>query len=68
MGYAIPGQSASVAVPPPHREKCARGRHLAERRPAGNVFDLAIPVEDLPFKYDGILFGVHELPVTWTAD
>jgi cytochrome P450 monooxygenase len=23
------------------------------------------PVEDLPFKYDGILFGVHALPVTW---
>jgi cytochrome P450 monooxygenase len=26
---------------------------------------LAQPVEDLPFKYDGILFGVHSLPVTW---
>lgn len=26
---------------------------------------LAEPVEDLPFKYDGILFGVHALPVTW---
>ncbi|MEV4311986.1 cytochrome P450 [Actinocrispum sp. NPDC049592] len=32
------------------------------------TLDLAMPVEDLPFKYDGILFGVHELPVTWTAD
>ncbi len=26
---------------------------------------LAEPVEELPFKYDGILFGVHALPVTW---
>jgi cytochrome P450 monooxygenase len=26
---------------------------------------LAEPVENLPFKYDGILFGVHALPVTW---
>jgi cytochrome P450 monooxygenase len=23
------------------------------------------PVADLPYKYDGTLFGVHELPVTW---
>ncbi|MEU8040816.1 cytochrome P450 [Streptosporangium sp. NPDC049046] len=22
-------------------------------------------VEDLPFKYDGVLFGLHELPVRW---
>ncbi|HEY0508223.1 MAG TPA: cytochrome P450 [Blastococcus sp.] len=26
---------------------------------------LACPVENLPFKYNGTLFGVHALPVTW---
>jgi cytochrome P450 monooxygenase len=26
---------------------------------------LAAEVEDLPFKYDGVLFGLHELPVRW---
>ena len=26
---------------------------------------LAQPVEELPFKHTGILFGVHALPVTW---
>lgn len=28
---------------------------------------LAQPVEELPFKYDGVLFGVHALPVEWDA-
>lgn len=35
---------------------------LFERIP---TLELAEPVEDLPFKYDGIIFGVHALPVTW---
>ncbi|MDF5755129.1 cytochrome P450 [Spongiactinospora sp. TRM90649] len=26
---------------------------------------LATPAEDLPFKRDGAVYGVHELPVTW---
>lgn len=26
---------------------------------------LACPVEDLPFKYNGTLFGLHALPVAW---
>ena len=26
---------------------------------------LSIPAELLPFKYDGVIFGLHELPVTW---
>lgn len=26
---------------------------------------LAQPVEELPFKYDGVLFGLHALPVRW---
>jgi cytochrome P450 monooxygenase len=26
---------------------------------------LATPADDLPFKYDGTLFGLHALPVTW---
>ncbi|MFE7314784.1 cytochrome P450 [Streptomyces sp. NPDC057555] len=26
---------------------------------------LAVPVEELPLKYDGVLLGLHELPVTW---
>jgi cytochrome P450 monooxygenase len=26
---------------------------------------LAAPLEDLPFKYDGVLFGLHALPVRW---
>jgi cytochrome P450 len=26
---------------------------------------LAVPAEDLPFKSDAVIYGVHELPVTW---
>jgi cytochrome P450 len=26
---------------------------------------LAIPIEDIPFKEDGGLYGIHELPVAW---
>ncbi|MGV9779316.1 cytochrome P450 [Streptosporangium sp. NPDC003464] len=26
---------------------------------------LAAPAEDLPFKTDAVIYGVHELPVTW---
>lgn len=26
---------------------------------------LAVPIEDVPFKHDGSVYGVHELPVTW---
>lgn len=26
---------------------------------------LAAPVESLPFKHDGSVYGVYELPVTW---
>ncbi|KAA9153198.1 cytochrome P450 [Amycolatopsis acidicola] len=26
---------------------------------------LAVPLEELPFKHDMIVYGVHELPVTW---
>ncbi|WP_016909070.1 cytochrome P450 [Streptomyces xiaopingdaonensis] len=25
----------------------------------------AAPVEDIPFKHDAVIYGVHELPVTW---
>lgn len=38
-------------------------RTLFERIP---TLQLAVPVEELPLKYDGVLFGLHELPVTWT--
>ena len=27
--------------------------------------ELAVPVAELPFKYDGVLFGLHSLPVRW---
>jgi cytochrome P450 monooxygenase len=37
-------------------------RALFERVPA---LRLAVPVEELPFKYDGVIFGLHELPVEW---
>ncbi len=37
-------------------------RTLFERVPA---LKLAVPVEELPFKYDGVIFGLHELPVHW---
>ncbi|WP_018680917.1 cytochrome P450 [Actinokineospora enzanensis] len=37
-------------------------RKLFERVP---TLRLATPVEELPFKYDGVLFGVHSLPVEW---
>jgi pentalenic acid synthase len=26
---------------------------------------VAVPVDELPYKHDGLLFGLHELPVTW---
>jgi cytochrome P450 monooxygenase len=35
---------------------------LFERIP---TLELAAPVADLPLKYDGVLFGLHELPVRW---
>jgi cytochrome P450 monooxygenase len=35
---------------------------LFERIPS---LRLAVPVEELPFKYDGVLFGLHALPVRW---
>ena len=25
----------------------------------------AVPIEELPFKHDGVVYGVYELPVTW---
>jgi cytochrome P450 monooxygenase len=37
-------------------------RTLFERVPA---LKLAAPVDELPFKYDGVIFGLHELPVRW---
>ncbi|WP_442814668.1 cytochrome P450 [Streptomyces sp. NBC_01198] len=35
---------------------------LLERVPG---LRLAVPVDDLPFKDDAIMYGIHELPVTW---
>jgi cytochrome P450 monooxygenase len=29
------------------------------------TLEIAEPIEDLPFKYDGVLFGLHALPVKW---
>jgi cytochrome P450 monooxygenase len=37
-------------------------RTLFERIPK---LQLAAPAEQLPFKYDGVIFGLHELPVSW---
>ncbi|GHA43226.1 cytochrome P450 [Streptomyces spiroverticillatus] len=37
-------------------------RRLFERIP---TLELAVPVEELPLKYDGVLYGLHELPVRW---
>ncbi|GGV86313.1 cytochrome P450 [Streptomyces griseoloalbus] len=37
-------------------------RKLFERIP---TLELAVPTDELAFKYDGILFGLHELPVRW---
>ncbi|MEU9356104.1 cytochrome P450 [Streptomyces griseoloalbus] len=37
-------------------------RKLFERIP---TLELAVPMDELAFKYDGILFGLHELPVRW---
>ncbi|WP_405713904.1 cytochrome P450 [Streptomyces xanthophaeus] len=37
-------------------------RRLFERIP---TLELAVPVEELPLKYDGVLCGLHELPVRW---
>lgn len=37
-------------------------RILARRIP---TLALAVPFEDLPFKHDSAVFGVHELPVIW---
>lgn len=37
-------------------------RSLFERLPD---LELAVPVEELPFKYDGLIFGLNALPVRW---
>ncbi|MFJ2805909.1 cytochrome P450 [Kitasatospora sp. NPDC087271] len=37
-------------------------RRLFERIPG---LRLAVPAEELPFKYDGVLCGLHALPVRW---
>ncbi|WP_258348157.1 cytochrome P450 [Saccharopolyspora gregorii] len=37
-------------------------RVLFERIPK---LEPAVPVAELPFKYDGVLFGLHSLPVRW---
>jgi cytochrome P450 monooxygenase len=37
-------------------------RTLFERIP---TLRLAVDVDELPLKYDGVLFGLHALPVTW---
>ena len=37
-------------------------RTLFERIP---TLEIAAPLEELPFKYDGVLFGLHSLPVRW---
>ncbi|MFJ4923925.1 cytochrome P450 [Streptomyces sp. NPDC088725] len=37
-------------------------RFLFERIP---TLELAVPVEELSLKYDGVLYGLHELPVRW---
>ncbi|MFD2467957.1 cytochrome P450 [Amycolatopsis silviterrae] len=37
-------------------------RTLFERIPG---LELATPADELPFKYDGVLFGLHALPVRW---
>ncbi|GHH56837.1 cytochrome P450 [Streptomyces candidus] len=37
-------------------------RTLFERIP---TLELAVPVTDLPIKYDGVLYGLHSLPVRW---
>lgn len=37
-------------------------RRLFERIP---TLEIAVPIEELPFKYDGVLFGLHALPVRW---
>jgi len=29
------------------------------------TLEIAQPLQDLPFKYDGVLFGLHALPVRW---
>src|SRR6202046_982463 len=29
------------------------------------TLELAVPIEDIPFKHDRLPFGVYELPVTW---
>ncbi|MFE7127855.1 cytochrome P450 [Streptomyces sp. NPDC057617] len=31
------------------------------------TLELAVPVEELSLKYDGVLFGLHELPVRWSS-
>jgi cytochrome P450 len=35
---------------------------LLRRIPA---LELAVPIEDIPFKHDRLAYGVYELPVTW---
>ncbi|HEX8866265.1 MAG TPA: cytochrome P450, partial [Lentzea sp.] len=37
-------------------------RGLFQRIP---TLEIAVPLEELQFKYDGVLFGLHALPVRW---
>lgn len=39
-------------------------RTLFERIPS---LELAVPAGELPLKYDGVLFGLHALPVRWRS-
>jgi hypothetical protein len=43
------------------------GRSFMTRSVAAELagLRLAAPVEDVPFKTDSVIYGVHELPVTW---
>jgi hypothetical protein len=29
------------------------------------TLELAVPIENVPFKHDRLAYGVYELPVTW---
>ena len=57
------------------RQTSVRGSAVGPRRDADRLphacsaafppWQLAVPLEDIPFKHDRLAYGVYELPVTW---
>ena len=58
---ATAGTSASASSLPARNCRSSSTRCFA----AFPTLELAVPIEDIPFKHDRLAYGVYELPVTW---